>query len=858
MDKASKSRFLSLSLVALAFTGQGLSCSDTSSREAAAKAGKSPGELVLRLDGIATDGIAFRSLDVRISAPSGQSPIAGTLPLSDIGAFSLRVGALPAGDNYQISVEAKDETGMQRCQGKGAISIRSATLTPIVLPLTCAALNEVSGVTILSPTDQRAACSRALAIAVSPRVANIGEEVRLSAEATQLSGETSPLSYQWSSLSGVFAQGSSATYRCEAPGSKTLMVTASVPEGICSVSRLFEVNCKAAGTCGDGKLDPGEECDDGNRIDGDGCSANCSKEGSSAAKCGNGIVEAGEECDDGNVVDNDGCSSSCKREDGCGNGVLDPGEECDDGNRVDTDACRNNCKNPDFAAKPGFRNEVCDACVVNNCDARAMSLQVSVAALCPTDDTACREVLECTTRSRCVGVNASTSCYCGDAPQGIHDCGDPSIGADPNGVCKDVYTSVAKASGHREKDIVSHFYDRETAYGRANLVSLCFSRFCTEACLSYCGDGITEGAEECDDGNDTDEGWCGAGCKQKPLNVCGNGILEIGEECDDGNTLDGDACTADCKNPEVASRPSLYNESCGRCVVRHCDAKTFGLTVSPAALCRPNDSECRQVLDCLRQGDCLDEHNGALDCYCGDGPAGVHDCKDSSFGSDPNGVCAPVYASVDKLGDSESIISNFNNPKTAFGRANIVGHCFRRFCQEECLEDTKACGNGILEDGEECDDGNLVDDDTCTRDCRVPAYARAPGFVNEACDACVIEKCDARAMSMNVAVAALCPQSDAKCRELLKCNLDKKCIQGGGASFCYCGSGPLNTHDCFDSSYGQDPDGVCKKAYEKAAQSTSPEAILRQFHDPFTAMGGANLVSRCFARFCADSCLKRP
>ncbi|KAF8453751.1 hypothetical protein BDZ91DRAFT_768147 [Kalaharituber pfeilii] len=30
--------------------------------------------------------------------------------------------------------------------------------------------------------------------------------------------------------------------------------------------------------CGNGKLDPGEECDDGNRIDGDGCSSTCRKE----------------------------------------------------------------------------------------------------------------------------------------------------------------------------------------------------------------------------------------------------------------------------------------------------------------------------------------------------------------------------------------------------------------------------------------------------------------------------------------------------------------------------------------------------------------------------------------------------
>lgn len=59
--------------------------------------------------------------------------------------------------------------------------------------------------------------------------------------------------------------------------------------------------------CGDGALDPGEECDDGNLVDGDGCSSVCTIE----PLCGNGVLDAGEECDDGNTVDGDGCSSAC-------------------------------------------------------------------------------------------------------------------------------------------------------------------------------------------------------------------------------------------------------------------------------------------------------------------------------------------------------------------------------------------------------------------------------------------------------------------------------------------------------------------------------------------------------------------
>jgi len=65
-------------------------------------------------------------------------------------------------------------------------------------------------------------------------------------------------------------------------------------------------------TCGDGTLEPGEFCDDGNTNGDDGCSADClvqnpdydcSIEGEPCVLtviCGNGVIEGKEACDDGN------------------------------------------------------------------------------------------------------------------------------------------------------------------------------------------------------------------------------------------------------------------------------------------------------------------------------------------------------------------------------------------------------------------------------------------------------------------------------------------------------------------------------------------------------------------------------
>ena len=93
------------------------------------------------------------------------------------------------------------------------------------------------------------------------------------------------------------------------------------------------------GDCGNGVVETGEQCDDGNGVSGDGCSAGCWIEG-----CGNGVVELAEGCDDGNTTPGDGCSSACQVEPRCGDGTTDAGEECDDGDEESGDGCSAVCQ----------------------------------------------------------------------------------------------------------------------------------------------------------------------------------------------------------------------------------------------------------------------------------------------------------------------------------------------------------------------------------------------------------------------------------------------------------------------------------------------------------------------------------
>jgi cysteine-rich repeat protein len=106
----------------------------------------------------------------------------------------------------------------------------------------------------------------------------------------------------------------------------------------------FKVRNQSEAVCGNGIVEMGEQCDDGNTVNGDGCSSTCQLE---HAVCGNGVVETGEQCDDGNTVSGDGCSSTCQLETTtpcCGNGIIEAGEQCDDGNTVGGDGCSSTCQ----------------------------------------------------------------------------------------------------------------------------------------------------------------------------------------------------------------------------------------------------------------------------------------------------------------------------------------------------------------------------------------------------------------------------------------------------------------------------------------------------------------------------------
>ena len=107
--------------------------------------------------------------------------------------------------------------------------------------------------------------------------------------------------------------------------------------------------------CGNENVDPGEECDDGNNVDGDGCDSNCT-----TTRCGNAVRTGNEECDDGNTSELDACTNACASA-VCGDGLHRPSKEpCDDGDDDNHDWCLNDCRRA--SCTDGFVHEGHEEC----------------------------------------------------------------------------------------------------------------------------------------------------------------------------------------------------------------------------------------------------------------------------------------------------------------------------------------------------------------------------------------------------------------------------------------------------------------------------------------------------------------
>lgn len=295
--------------------------------------------------------------------------------------------------------------------------------------------------------------------------------------------------------------------------------TALVPPGVVRVD-----------TCGDGVVNVGESCDDGNADDTDGCLTSCD-----FARCGDGVVWAGRElCDPGDSPDAGGdCNADCTVP-SCGNGSVEGLERCDDGNRDDGDGCSNRCL-------PAICGDALVQRGVEQCDDGNPSNEDACTAQCRLP-------------------------FCGDGftHAGVEACDDANI--DDSDAC--LTGCIAARCG----DGVLHV--GVEACDDANTDD---TDACTQSCaLARCGDGFVQrGVEACDDGNADETDDCLQTCAPAR---CGDGQVHAGvEACDDGNADDLDGCTNRCTLPVCGDGIKASVEPCDL-GARNGDTPAFRIT----------------------------------------------------------------------------------------------------------------------------------------------------------------------------------------------------------------------------------------------------------------------------------------
>lgn len=342
--------------------------------------------------------------------------------------------------------------------------------------------------------------------------------------------------------------------------------------------------------CGNSVVEANEECDDGNKLSVDGCSASCEIEegytcptaGAACEACGNGEIEGTEECDDGNRDSGDGCDDSCDVEEGysclepgnaceeCGNGEVGMGEVCDDGNRESDDGCNSTCTfmEPLYACpEPGSPCEKCGDGAIDDhetCDDGNAVSGDGCNAFC----TAVEDGFECDEAGEaCTPICGDTFIAgdegCDDGNTESQDGCDESCQLEEGWVCP--IAGIRCIAAECNDGIVAG--DEECEDGNDDPDDGCDENcmleegyVCEEvgeACReTLCNDGVKEGSEPCDDGNEVIGDGCNPFCEVEPsctqegcVSSCGDGMMLAtdDEQCDDGNTLDGDGCSSDCK-----------------------------------------------------------------------------------------------------------------------------------------------------------------------------------------------------------------------------------------------------------------------------------------------------------------------
>lgn len=264
--------------------------------------------------------------------------------------------------------------------------------------------------------------------------------------------------------------------------------------------------------------------------------------GAFETQCGNGILDPGEECDDGKA-NSDGtpnaCQKSCKQA-YCGNQIIDNGEECDDGNGYSFDACTFDCKEQVDADADGYYNMFVTGSPFHDCDDNkdtGADIHPDAKEICGdgVDQNCDNADLSCNDVDNDGDGMTETQGDCDDNDAQVKKADNiPELCDDKDNNCDGV------TDGEASEDAKTFYVDADVdGHGGEKTVKACSMPEGTLASSTDCDDtraDINPDIKEiCDD--EVDQNCDGQHLDCKDVDNDGDGMTETAGDCDDTNAL---------------------------------------------------------------------------------------------------------------------------------------------------------------------------------------------------------------------------------------------------------------------------------------------------------------------------------